>query len=173
MKIAYRASQFLNALFARLTPEDHLLIEKTLPPSLLEVFRRMGRSDQLHGVRVLRSVRAGGTDHPTLCAAALLHDVGKSRHHPRLWDRILVVLATALFPEAVERWGNAGEPRGLRRPFIIAAQHPRWGADIVRAAGGSDELVALVRRHQAIPPLPPQTQIDRLLLRLQQADGEN
>ena len=119
MKIAYRASQFLNALFARLTPEDHLLIEKTLPPSLLEVFRRMGRSDQLHGVRVLRSVRAGGTDHPTLCAAALLHDVGKSRHHPRLWDRILVVLATALFPEAVERWGNAGEPRGLRRPFII------------------------------------------------------
>jgi hypothetical protein len=172
MKIAYRASQFLHALFARLTPEDHLLIENTLSPSLLEVFRRMSRSDQLHGMRVLRSVRAAGTDHPTLCAAALLHDVGKSRHHPRLWDRILVVLASALFPKSVERWGNA-EPRGWRRPFVIAAQHPCWGADIIRAAGGSDDLVTLVRRHQEIPPLRPQTEIDRLLHRLQQADGEN
>jgi hypothetical protein len=172
MKIAYRASQFLNALFTRLTPEDHLLIEKTLSPSLLEVFRHMSRSDQLHGIRVLRSVRAGGADHPTLCAAALLHDVGKSRHRPQLWDRILVVLATALFPEAVERWGNA-EPQGWRRAFVIAAQHPSWGADIIRTAGGSDNLVTLVRRHQETPPLPPQTEIDRLLHRLQQADGEN
>ncbi len=172
MKIAYRASQFFHAIFASLAPEDHSLIENTLSPSLLELFRRMSRSDQLHGIRVLRSVRADGSDHPTLCAAALLHDVGKSRHRPQLWDRILVVLVTALFPDAVERWGNA-EPRGWRRAFVIAAQHPRWGAEIIRNAGGSDDLVTLVRRHQETPPLPPQTEIDRLLHRLQQADGEN
>ncbi len=171
MKIQYRASQFIHALFARLSPEDQLLIENTLSPSLLDAFRRMSCSDQLHAVRVLRAIRADDA-HPTLCAAALLHDVGKANHPPQLWDRILVVLATALFPRAVERWGNA-EPRGWRRPFVIAAQHPRWSAEIIRAAGGSDDLVALVGRHQGSSPAPPQTEIDRLLYRLQQADGEN
>ena len=137
MKITYRSSQFFHALFARLTPEDDLLIEKTLSPSLVEVFQRMSRSDQLHGLRVLRSVCTAGKADPTLCAAALLHDVGKSRHPFRIWDRILVVLGTALIPDAIERWG-AGEPRGWQRAFVIAAQHPHWGAEIVRAAGGFD-----------------------------------
>ncbi len=172
MKIIYRASQFFHALFARLTPEDNLLIEKTLSPSLIEVFQRMNRSDQLHGLRVLRSVCAAGEADPTLCAAALLHDVGKSRHPFRLWDRILVVLGRAIIPDAIERWG-VGDPRGWRRPFVIAAQHPQWGAKIVRAAGGREELITLISRHQETPTSHPRSEIDRLLLRLQQADGNN
>jgi len=172
MKISYRASQFFHALFARLTPEDKLVIEKTLSPSLVEVFQRMSPSDQLHGLRVLRSICTAGEADPTLCAAALLHDAGKSRHPFRLWDRIVVVLGTALIPDAIERWG-AGEPRGWRRPFVIAAQHPQWGAEIVRAAGGREELITLISRHQEIPVSHPRSEIDRDLLRLQQADGNN
>ncbi len=172
MKIIYRASQFFQALFARLTPEDNLLIEKTISPSLVEVFQRMSRPDQLHGLRVLRSICAAGEADPALCAAALLHDVGKSRHPFRLWDRILVVLGTAMIPDAIERWG-AGKPRGWRRSFVIAAQHPRWGAEIVRAAGGREELITLIGRHQETPASHPCSEIDRLLLRLQQADGKN
>jgi len=172
MKISYRASQFFHALFARLTPEDKLVIEKTLSPSLVEVFQRMSPSDQLHGLRVLRSICTAGEADPTLCAAALLHDAGKSRHPFRLWDRIVVVLGTALIPNAIERWG-AGEPRGWRRPFVIAAQHPQWGAEIVRAAGGREELITLISRHQEIPASHPRSEIDRDLLRLQQADGNN
>lgn len=172
MNITYRASQFFHALFAKLTLEDLSLIEKYLTPPLIDVFRRMSRSDQLHGIRVLRSVCADGEAHPTLCAAALLHDAGKSRHPFRLWDRILVVLGTALIPNAIERWGN-GEPRGRRRSFVIAAQHPQWGAEIIRAAGGSEDLATLVLRHQEQPPSHPKITIDHLLTRLQQADGEN
>ena len=172
MKTTYRASQFFLALFARLTPEDLLLIEKHLSPSLMEAFQRMSRSDQLHGIRVLRSVCARGETDPTLCAAALLHDVGKSRHPFRLWDRILVVLGSALIPGAIERWGN-GEPRGWRRAFVIASQHPQWGAEIIRAAGGSEDLATLVIRHQETSPSHPETTIDHLLFRLQVADGEN
>jgi putative nucleotidyltransferase with HDIG domain len=172
MKIAYRASQFFQALFAKLTPEDIQLVNQHLSPALLEVFHHMNRSDQLHGIRVLRSVCVNGENHAVLCAAALLHDVGKSRHPFRLWDRILVVLGTALIPNAVERWGN-GEPRGWRRAFVVAAQHPHWGAEIIRAAGGSEELAALVKRHQEGPLPHPETEIDRLLLRLQEADGVN
>jgi hypothetical protein len=172
MKITYRASQFFLALFARLTPEDTLLIEEHLSPSLIETFQRMSRSDQLHGIRVLRSVCNNGEAHPTLCAAALLHDVGKSRHPFRLWDRIMVVLGTAIIPDAIQRWGN-GEPRGWRRAFVVAAQHPLWGAEIIRAAGGSEELATLISRHQEIPLEHHESEINHLLLRLQEADGEN
>ena len=172
MTITYRAAQFFQALSAKLTQEDTALIEKYLSPPLVAVFQQMSRSDQLHGVRVLRSVLTSGETHPALCAAALLHDVGKSRHAFRLWDRILVVLGAALMPDALERWGS-GAPHGWRRPFVIAAQHPRWGAEIIRAAGGSEELAALIVRHQIDPPAHPETDIDRLLFCLQQADGEN
>ena len=132
----------------------------------------MSSADQLHGIHVLQSVRARGEEHPALYAAALLHDAGKSCHRPRLWDRVIVVLGTAMLPDAVERWGK-GSPGGWRRPFVIAAQHPLWGAEMIRTAGGSQELETLVRRHQETPPRRVETEIDRLLLVLHEADGEN
>lgn len=172
MNLAYRTTQFFRVLFARPTPEDLRRVEETLSPSLIRIFRRMSVADQTHAIRVLRTLLDQGERHPSLLAAALLHDVGKARVRPRLWDRVVVVLGTAIVPGAIQRWGH-GELKGWRRPFVIAVRHPVWGAEMIRTAGGSEELATLVSRHQDPPQAQTDSQIDQLLYRLQVADGRN
>jgi hypothetical protein len=131
-----RLRQGLRALFAWVERVDEALAAEVLNPSLLALFRAMRRSERLHSLNVLRTLRAAGYDHPALLTAALLHDVGKSRAAYHLWDRVIVVLVSAVAPETARRWGAAETPRGWRRPFVIREQHARWGADMVAAASG-------------------------------------
>ena len=37
---------------------------------------------------------------------------------------------------------------GLKRSFVIAAQHPQWGAEMAEACGSSDLTVTLIHYHQ-------------------------
>lgn len=172
MNLAYRTTQFFRLLFDKPAPQDLSLVEETLSLSLMHLFRGMTAADQTHAIRVLHTLLEQGQRDPSLLAAALLHDVGKSHVRPRLWDRVAVVLGTAIVPNAVQRWGH-GEHKGWRRPFIIAARHPTWGAEMILAAGGSQELATLVSRHQDSLKAKTDTQIDQLLHHLQEADGMN
>jgi hypothetical protein len=99
----------------------------------------------------------------------LLHDVGKMQAPLRLWEKVLVVLAGWFVGE---RWRQS-PPRGLKRAFVVAAQHPDWGAHLVARAGGSDQLVALIQRHQDPVPEPPTNELQKRLLALQRADNES
>jgi putative nucleotidyltransferase with HDIG domain len=172
MDLVYRASQTFRVLLAKPGSEDLALAEEHLPPPLREVFHQMSPADQVHGFRVLRSLLARDEGDPNLLAAALLHDVGKSQVQLKLWERILIVLASWLIPGRSRRWGE-GETTGWRRPFVIAVHHPTWGAEMIRQAGGSEKLVALVLRHQDDLPPDSTKEIDQLLYRLQEADGLN
>ena len=168
----YRIQQGLRALTAYTRSVDLETARAYLSPPLMGLFEHMRRSEQQHSLKVLRALRAAGHTHPDLMAAALLHDVGKSRAPYHLWDRVLVVLASRLLPGFVDRWGR-GAPIGWRRPFAVAAQHPTWGAEMVRAAGGSPNLVELIARHQDRLDGPPATEIERLLVALKWTDGMN
>jgi hypothetical protein len=172
MGLAYRASQTLRILLSKPGSEDLALVEQLLPPPLGGLFHQMSPGDQVHGLRVLRSLIARGEGDPDLLAAALLHDVGKSRVRMRLWERILAVLVSWIAPGKARDWGE-GQLNGWRRPFVISVQHPVWGAKMIRQVGGSEELAALVLRHQEHLPPDPTKEIDRLLVRLQEADGLN
>jgi hypothetical protein len=172
MGFAYRASQTLRVLLAKPGSEDLALADQHLPPNLGVLFHQMSRGDQVHGLRVLRSLLARSEGDPDLLAAALLHDVGKSRVRMRLWERILIVVVSWLAPGRVRDWGE-GQLNSWRRPFVISVHHPAWGAEMIRQAGGSQQLVALVLRHQEHLPPDPTREIDRLLYRLQEADGLN
>ena len=172
MSLAYRSSQTFRVLLAKPRSEDLALAKEHLPPSLRDLFHDMSPADQIHGLRVLRSLLARGEGNPNLLTAALLHDVGKSQVRLRLWERILIVLVSWLAPGRVRRWGK-GELRSWRRPFVIAVHHPAWGAEMIRQAGGSEELATLVLHHQEDLPSDPAKEIDRLLFRLQEADGLN
>lgn len=170
MRALYRIGQGLRALSAGLRPTDDQQAQALLAPPLYALYRTMRRAERQHSLRVLADLRAEGYDQPELLAAALLHDVGKSRAPFTIPEKVLVVLARALAPERAAAWGR-GPARGLRRPFAVSAQHPAWGAEIVAAAGGSPLLVELIRRHAEPLPSVLQTEADRLLWALQRADN--
>lgn len=165
--LAYRARQFWNALPG---PRRRVETETLLPhlsPSQIVLFRRMQPSEQTHAYQMLERLKASGQTDPDLLAAALLHDVGKVLVPLSLLDRVVIVLGKRFFRRRARRWSE-GTPSRLRRPFVVAAHHPDWGADLAEQAGASSRTVDLIRRHQDIPSVD-----DSLLSALQSADDEN
>ncbi len=190
MRILYRVRQFWQALTAVPNPEDVETARGLLTPSLMTLFLGMQPSEQAHSLRILQQLRQQGESDPDLLAAALLHDLGKSCHPLSIWERTLIVLGKAFFSRQAGQWGK-GEPRGWRRAFVVAAQHPAWGAEMAVQAGASPLTAALIRRHQEFTsaqqmPEHGQKKVffeemaleetaleDRLLYRLQLLDNES
>jgi HD domain len=175
--IPYRVRQFWNALGAVPAQSDLELARKNLNSDQMALFRRMQPSEQAHSLAVMKrlltetfqedgSIKSQRQD---LLVAALLHDVGKCLYPLSLWERVLVVLGEWSFPGRVNQWG-AGSPYGWRRAFVIAKQHPEWGAKLAMQAGSSTLTLELIRRHQDSPNKTPEYLIDRLLRELQAAD---
>lgn len=163
-RLLYRARQFRLALFGPWPAVPNEALDPYLSPALIAIFRRMTPSEQAHSAAVLRRLQAAAHNDPDLLAAALLHDAGKSLSPLSVLDRVLIVLGKRLLPRLSRRWGE-GEPRGLRRPFVVAARHADWGADLASAAGASPRTCDLIRRHQDFHRAD-----DALLSALQQAD---
>lgn len=114
-----------------------------------------------------------GHKQPDLVAAALLHDVGKDLAKFSWWDRTIVVLGQRFFPNQSSKWAT-GEPRGWRRPFVVKAAHPCWGAKAASASGSSPLTVQLIHFHQDQPKdLSEHNELTELLVLLQWADDES
>lgn len=145
--VGYRLRQGLRALLAFTQPVDVALAEQTLTPALLDLFQRMDRGEQLHSLLVLRDVLAGGEAPPELKAAALLHDVGKSCYPIGVWQKTLAVAAQTLRPGLYARLSQGVALNPIQRPFVVYAEHPRWGAQMVAEVGGSEALVWLIAHH--------------------------
>jgi hypothetical protein len=169
----YRLWQFWEIVRARpLAPEAQRELAAILSPPEMQLFQTLSLSDQQHSYRVAQTLRDAGHHHPDLLAAALLHDVGKSRVRLTLADRTLIVLAQAFWPQKTTTWGQ-GEARGWRRPFVVKVRHPEWSEWMAAQAGSRPLTLALIRRHQQ--PLPPSggSEEDELLRLLQWADDQN
>ena len=108
---------------------------------------RLKPSEQAHGLRVLKTLENGGVYHPDLQTAALLHDVGKIHHPLHVWERIFIVLGKYFFPNQIKRWGES-QPRGWKRPFVVAVQHPSWGAELAQEVGANPLTIRLIAQHQ-------------------------
>ncbi len=163
-RLAYRTRQFKLVFLGSWHPIPDENLTPLLTPSLLALFRSMTSSEQAHSFAVLQRLQAQGYSDPDLLTAALLHDVGKTLSPLSTIDRVLVVLAKRFLPRLAQRWG-AGKPGRLARPFVTAACHPAWGADLAQKAGASPRTCDLIRRHQDADPGD-----DPLLLALQSAD---
>jgi hypothetical protein len=149
MAALYRVRQFALALAAGWRPAalSERAAAALLSPAQLALFRRMTPAERQHSLRVLARLQAAGQRDPALLAAALLHDVGKTRVRLHLWERALPVLLRVLAPGLAARWA-AGPPRGWRRAFVVAHRHPAWGAKLAAAADSPAVTVQLIRYHQ-------------------------
>lgn len=158
-------------MFARPAEVDLDAAEKLLSPNLFSLFLQLSPSEQAHALKVLANVQVRGFAEIALLEAALLHDIGKVRYPLRLWERVWIVLGKAFLPSSVESWGQSA-PIGWRRPFVVAAHHAEWGAQITAEAGAGELTVKLVRAHQTASP-PGFSEEEAVLLSvLQQADSE-
>ncbi len=168
-RFAYRARQFWNAV---LQPEIRVKREVVLPylsSAQLVLFRQMQPAEQSHAYHVFNQLIKTGKNERALLEAALLHDVGKILSPLSIFDRILVVVGRHLFPKRAYRWGD-GAPKGFRRPFVVAARHANWSADLVGQTGASSLTVELIRRHHDPPLQEAALKTDRMLAELQGAD---
>ncbi len=171
--VAYRLQQGLRALFAFSQDVDWSLAEQYLSPSLMALFRQMDRGEQLHSLAVLCDVLAQGDTPSDLAVVALLHDVGKSRYHINVWQKTWAVIVRAIVPDTYYRWSK-GDPLNLwRRPFVVYEQHPKWSAELMRAAGASEVACWLAEHHANKHETSPAPAPIAWLKRLQQADDQN
>lgn len=175
MQPCYRARQFWQALVARPTPGGMAKAEAVLSPSQLALFRGMQPSEQAHALMLLEALHTRGETDPDLLVAALLHDAGKQRCPLHLWERVVIVMVQAASPVLAWRWGEqpAGRCTGWRKPFVVAAQHAEWGADLALQAGIPPLAAALIRRHQQPAPAESALREDILLRKLQAVDDNS
>ena len=133
----------------------------------------MSRSEQLHSLNVLRKALAENPSAPkSLITAALLHDVGKSRHRLSVWQKTLGVIVEAAAPRAARRLSGNEAISFWRAPFIVRRQHASWGGEILRDCGSDADAVWLVERHQDCAEKYLGNWRYELLATLQSADGE-
>jgi putative nucleotidyltransferase with HDIG domain len=171
-RLAYRTRQFWNAFISPRNQVENELLLPHLSPAQIDLFRRMQPSEQRHAAQMLEQLKKAGESDPNLLAAALLHDVGKALYPLSIIDRVVIVLGKRFFRQRTRRWGE-GTAGGRRRPFVVAAQHPEWGAELAEQVGASSETVELIRHHQDPPSPNPGSEPERRLAALQAADDKN
>lgn len=177
-RIKYRAGQFREAILIAPEPTDLELAGNYLNSAQMALFSQMQPSEQAHSLRVFKLLLHAHEEDHDLLVAALLHDVGKSRYPLSLWERVTIVILKSIFPNHAREWGLDTQTRDTdpkknswRRPFIVAEQHPRWGAEMASAAGATPLTASLILKHQTTISADPAALEDRLLLELQAADS--
>ncbi len=172
MRLRYRLRQLRDNLTAGpLSEAAWREVVAALSPGELALFRRFSPADQWHSYRVLCDLRGAGYNDPDLSVAALIHDVGKTRYPLSAWDRTVIVLGAVLFPRRSVVWGQ-GQVDSWRRPFVVRARHPEWGAEMAAEVGASPVAVELIGRHQDKAAEAPEELVE-LLRALQWADDRN
>jgi hypothetical protein len=175
-RVTYRIRQFMKAAAAHPDGDAKALARERLSAAELLLFSEMHPSEQVHASQVLQTVAERwsqpGPVPAALQTAALLHDVGKSRYPLLLWQRVLIVLGRALLPSQVEIWSQR-PPVGWAKPFVVAAHHPTWGAEMAAEAGSHADAVALIGAHQGSPGAAWSVDLSDWLALLRQADDDN
>ena len=102
------------------------------------LWRRMPGFDRRHAVGVARRVcTALGADATRpVVAAALLHDVGKIESGFGVWRRVVATV-----------WTGVRGRNGVAGRTAVYVDHPRFGADLLRAASADAITVAWTAEH--------------------------
>jgi len=147
---SHLAQRFFGALRpGRPDPADVDWVRSVLEPPELALWERLPAHDLRHTVEVARQVesRLAGTAHAgdtRWPAAALLHDVGKLASGLSVYGRVVATLVGMAGRWRLSAWE---ERRGLPRRISQYLRHGEIGADMIRMAGGREEVAAWAFAH--------------------------
>lgn len=128
---------------------DREWVAAVLTPEELQLWERLPGHDQRHTVEVACRVAAdlaGGihAGDTRWLACALLHDVGKLAAGLGVYGRVLATLFGRAAGDALGAWE---ELPGLRRRIALYLRHGEIGADMIRMAGGREEVASWAAAH--------------------------
>jgi hypothetical protein len=154
--ILYRVRQFWHTISLKIDPDELDQANALLNAEQGELFTRLQPAEKQHALVMFEKLLAQGENQSDLLVAALLHDVGKLRYRMNPFERTMVVLAQALTPDQAKRWGvlplhGWDDLPNWRKVFIVAEQHPVWGAEMACQAGVSPLTESLIRQHHCPP----------------------
>ena len=132
------------ALIPKLAAADDRFAKRLLSAEEYTLYLRMDVRDRDHACTVTQTLLSDYPDASAdLLRAALLHDVGKTKasYHPL--SRIVAALYT---PQSVPARPALTGVRGL---WQMKRHHGRYGAQMIRAAGGGERVAQIVARHHA------------------------
>ncbi|MCH8850610.1 MAG: hypothetical protein IIC89_07275 [Chloroflexi bacterium] len=138
----HRSRQFFTALRPRVDAGLQSQAFALLSERERALFSTMTPRDQQHCLDVYRRLKEEGHDDGDLLAAALLHDAGKG--HIALWHRVVFVLLDATAPRLQRAIIAPGEGDGWRQALYRCCHHAELGAELARAAGAGERVVALI-----------------------------
>lgn len=174
-----RMRQGVRALLSLRETPDLAVAAAYLTMPQLALFRRMPHIEQVHALNVLRTILAAPPPDgdaralDDLAAAALLHDVGKSRHPVRIWQKTLPVLVNRAAPTLYRELADRDPRHWLWRAFAVKRHHPAWGAEMVRMTHAPERVVWLIEHHQDDAAQWNDHPYAPLLRALQAADNAN
>jgi hypothetical protein len=152
------ARRFLGALRpGGPAEEDRAWVEAVLEPGEYRLWARQPGHDRRHTVEVARGVEAALAGGPHAGdsrwpACALLHDIGKLASGLGVPTRVLATVVERATGGLVADWE---EHRGLRRRIALYVRHPELGADLIRMAGGREEVAHWAGAHHDRARLDP------------------
>ena len=139
------------------SPEDGAWVETILEPAEYALWARQPGHDRRHTAEVARQVEAALAGGPHAGdsrwpACALLHDIGKLASGLGIPARVLATLVGRATGGAAPGWE---ERPGLRRRIARYLRHAEIGADLIRRAGGRDEVAHWAAAHHDRSRLDP------------------
>lgn len=137
---AGRIRQTGRHLLARVPARERAALGAWLSPGQLAVFDGMHVADRRHGLDVVATLRAGGTDDGEELLAGLLHDAGKG-------DTGLIPRVVFSLGQTRMTWIERAAARlpAMRRALARLHEHPEVSARMAEAAGCSPRTVELIR----------------------------
>lgn len=152
MRVGHLVRRFFGSLRpGGPSPADVAWVGEQLLAAEVALWSAMPGPDRRHSAVVARRVAAtlGPAATRPVLAAALLHDVGKTRVGLRTPGRVVATLAMLLLGRArVAEWSAA---RGYRGRIGRYARHDQLGAALLAEAGSDPLTVAWAREHH-LPP---------------------
>jgi hypothetical protein len=128
-----KVRQTKGHVLARISPVERDRAAGWLTPAQLELFDRMHRADQRHGLDVVALLQAGGERDNDVLVAGLLHDAGKGD--------------TGVVPRILYSLGQAG----IGWPVRIARAVPGIGASLDRLATHAEGSARLAEAAACAP----------------------